>query len=97
MELDAQTIFNAAVSIGCMLGGWVLKSIRESLNQLSNDQKAINSKMSHMEVLIAGDYVRRDAMDSSIGKLESKIDRLANTVETGFERLHSKVDQKVDR
>ena len=97
MDLDAQTIFNAAVSLACMLGGWILNTIRQDIMQVSQAQQETARKVAHIEVLVVGDYVKREELNASINKLEAKIDRLSDALESGFDKLHDKVNAKADR
>jgi hypothetical protein len=80
-----------------MLGGWVLKNIRDSLNQLRDDHRSVSTKVSHIEVLVAGEYVKRDEVDAKLDKVLGVIERTHSQQMTAIERLHQRLDTKADK
>lgn len=87
---DGQNLFNAAFAVITMLGGWVLNSILQQ-------QRDTAKRVAHIEILVAGEYVKREEVNVSISKLETKIDKLASAVDAGFDKMHDKVNSKADK
>lgn len=56
----AQVIFNILVTICGLLGGYVLKSIQATLANMLREQRDLANKLQAIEVLVAGEYVRKD-------------------------------------
>lgn len=84
--MDSQTAFNIAVGLGGALSGWVLNSLRDSIRELHESDLALASKVQHIEVLVAGSYVKRDDLDKLTQALFSKLDK-----------IELKLDNKADK
>ena len=76
MEIDSQTIFNGLFTVLGILGGWVLNSIKQSIERLEREDATLSEKLQHIEVLVAGQYVRRDDFDKVCDKLFLKLDKI---------------------
>ena len=81
-----QELFNIVVGVAGALGGWWLKVMWESLKDLQKADKELTEKVSSIEVLVAGDYVRRSDFDRTIERLFAKLDH-----------IELKIDGKADR
>ena len=86
--MDLQIAFNIAVALVAFLGGWVLNSLRASIESLQKADTNLTTKVQAIEVLVAGSYVKRDDFDkmtqalfSKLDKIDSKLDSKANTVD----------------
>lgn len=90
MDIDGQNLFNAAFAIIAMLGGWVL-------NLIFQQQRDTAKRVAHIEILVAGEYVKREEVNVAISKLEAKIDKIASAVDAGFDKMHDKLNSKVDK
>lgn len=95
--MDAQTIINILIGACGTLIGWVLKSIRESIRDLQEVHKglakadsALADKVQQIEVLVAGTYVKREAM-------EAAIDKLGSALFTKLDKIENKLDGKADK
>lgn len=97
MEINVQTLFNALITVGCFLGGWILNSIRDSVATAIVDQKNTAEKVAHIEKLVIGEYVKREELQTSIAKLEHAIERNNHTFERGVERMLARIDSKEDK
>ncbi len=84
--MDGQTAFNIAVGLVGGLGGWVLNNIKSSIDSLHKSDSMLTDKVQAIEVLVAGQYVRRDDMDKSIAAIFAKLDR-----------IEAKLDHKADK
>lgn len=83
---EYQQLFNIILTFLFTALGWWLKSIQGMLNDLRDDDKAILDRLSSVEVMVAGDYLRRDEFQRQFSVLEDKLDKI-------FERLDSKADK----
>ncbi|HRV41483.1 MAG TPA: hypothetical protein P5152_14640 [Candidatus Paceibacterota bacterium] len=82
----AQVIFNILVTLCGLLGGYVLKSIQATLANMLREQRDLANKLQAIEVLVAGEYVRKD-----------EFTRVADALFARFDRIESKLDNKEDR
>ncbi len=84
--MEPQSIFDIAISVIGALGGWILKTIWDAIKELQKDDKELSEKLSHVEVLVAGGYVKVDKFDMVVNKIFDKLDK-----------IDSKLDKKVDK
>lgn len=82
----AQVIFNILVTLCGLMGGYVLKSIHATLANMLREQRDLANKLQAIEVLVAGEYVRKD-----------EFTRVADALFARFDRIESKLDNKEDR
>jgi hypothetical protein len=82
----SQEIFNIAIGIISTLGGWWLKVMWDSLKELQAADKDLVEKVSRIEVLVAGNYVRREEFDRAVERLFVKLDS-----------IELKIDAKADK
>ena len=81
-----QELFNIVVGIAGALGGWWLKVMWETLKELQTADKELMDKVSKIEVLVAGAYVKRDEFDRALNRLFEKLDH-----------IDAKLDSKADK
>lgn len=84
--MDAQTIINIAIGLCGALGGWILNSLKQSVDELRRADNLLAEKVQHIEVLVAGTYVKRDDMD-----------KIANALFVKLDKIESKLDSKADK
>ncbi len=84
--MPTQDIINAAIGVAGALVGWWLKTIWEALRELQKADQMLAEKVSAIEVLVAGQYIRRDEFEKMVTALFSKLDKI-------YERLESKEDK----
>jgi len=84
--MEPQSIFDIAISVIGALGGWILKTIWDAIKELQKDDKELSEKLSHVEVLVAGGYVKVDKFDMVVNKIFDKLEKIDN-----------KLDRKVDK
>jgi len=75
-----QEIFNWAIAITGILGGWVLKTIWSSVKDLQNADKEIIDRVAAVEVLVAGKYVTREDFEKVVDRLFTKLDAISDQV-----------------
>lgn len=84
--MPTQDIINAAIGVAGALGGWWLKTIWEALRELQKADQMLAEKVSAIEVLVAGQYIRRDEFEKMVTALFSKLDKI-------YDRLETKADK----
>jgi len=67
----SQEIYNIVLGLASTLGGWWLKVMWDSLKELQAADKDLVEKVSRIEVLVAGNYVRREEFDRAVERLLS--------------------------
>ena len=81
-----QTMFNIAITLIGFLGGWVLNSLKASMEALQKADHELTIKVQSVEVLVAGSYVKRDDLDKLSSALFAKLDK-----------IEGKLDGKADK
>ena len=84
--MDLQLAFNIVVALAAFLGGWVLNSLRTSIDNLQKADTSLTTKVQAIEVLVTGSYVKRDDMDRLTSALFAKLDK-----------IEAKLDGKADK
>lgn len=75
--MDAgQELFNVVFSVAGVLMGWCLKVIWSTMSELRDSDKEMMEKMSRIEVLVAGGYVKREDYQKTMERLFERIDAL---------------------
>jgi len=86
MTDDFQMMFNIAITLIGFLGGWVLNSLKASMEALQKADHELTIKVQSVEVLVAGSYVKREDLDKLSSALFAKLDK-----------IEAKLDSKVDK
>lgn len=84
--MEAQSLINTAFALIGALGGWVLNNLKSSIDDLRKADNDLADKVQHIEVLVAGTYVKRDDMDKMAQALFNKLDK-----------IEAKIDKKADK
>lgn len=81
-----QTIINWLLAGFGGLIGFLLNSVWQAVKDLQTADKSLADKVSGIEVLVAGDYVKRADFDRTIERLFQKLDH-----------IEMKINEKADR
>ena len=79
--MDYQLLFNIAGGLAAFLGGWWMKVLHESIRDLQDGEKKLAEKVSSIEILVAGNYVKRDDFDRSVQAIFHKLDRIEDKLD----------------
>ena len=71
-----QDLINAIIGIVGAGAGWWMKTMWESLRELQRADTSLVEKVSAIEVLVAGQYVRRDEVEKLFSAVFVKLDRI---------------------
>jgi len=81
-----QSIVNTLITIVAGVFGWVLKVLWDAVKELQRSDKELNAAVNELEVLVAGDYVKREELREEFKRLFVKLDT-----------IEQKLDQKADK
>lgn len=81
-----QSFLNWVFGIANLVMGFILKVIWDSYKSLKESDKELADKVNKIEVLVAGEYVKRDDFD-----------RVANALFVKLDKISDKLDRKVDK
>lgn len=84
--MDSQDFINLALGAISFLGGWVVKNLQDSMKSLQDADERLTLKVQSIEVLVAGQYIKREDFDKTISALFTKLDK-----------IESKLDMKANR
>ena len=84
--MDSQDFINLALGAISFLGGWVVKNLQDSMKSLRHADERLTLKVQSIEVLVAGQYIKREDFDKTISALFTKLDK-----------IESKLDMKANR
>jgi len=90
MSAEFQTLFNIMVGIAGVLGGFILSAVWSGLKDLQASDTKLAEKVSNIEVVIAGTYVKRVELDGKVDALFRKLDHIEA-------KLDGKLDEKMDK
>ena len=85
-QFMSQTIINAIIGGFAAAGAFILRVIWEGLRELQKADVDLAAKISEIQLLVAGNYVKKDELDGVIKALFTKLDK-----------IEDKLDKKVDR
>jgi len=84
--MEFQVLFNSAMGALLLLGGWFMRIMWDSLQGLQKQDRELADKVGKIEVLVAGEYVKKDDFDRVIERLFDKLDH-----------IELKIDNKADK
>lgn len=94
---DYQTPFNIALVLAGFLSSYVLNSVRDSVRALQIADTGLATKLQAVELLVAGQYVRREHLEHIMAAHREDIGRTMNHFGVQLDRIESKLDGKVDK
>lgn len=85
-----QSVFNWAIGLIGTAGGWWMKTMWEALTDLQAADRKLADRVAEIDVLVAGQYVKRDYF-------ETKMTDLSHGIFAKLDRIEDKLDHKVDK
>jgi len=82
----AQTIVNWLLAGFGALIGFLLNTVWQAVKDLQAADKELAAKVSEIEVLVAGAYVKKEEFSTAVAALFAKLDR-----------IEDKIDKKADK
>ena len=77
-----QIIINWLLSGFGALLGFLLNAVWQAVKELQEGDKELAAKISEIEVLVAGDYVKKGEFSSVVTALFKKLDRIEDKIDT---------------
>ena len=74
--MEAQTFINILLGLCAFFGGIWVRGIADSMRELKSTDADLAEKVQKIEILVAGDYVKREEIDKLTGALFTKLDRI---------------------
>jgi hypothetical protein len=84
--MDYQELYNTAIGVILLLLGWGMRILWETLKELKDADRDLAEKVGRMEVLVAGEYVKKSDFDTIMLRLFEKLDH-----------IEAKIDKKADK
>ncbi len=81
-----QVIINWLLAGFGALIGFLLNAVWQAVKDLQTADKQLAEKVSGIEVLVAGNYVKREAFDDALNRIFQKLDH-----------IEEKIDRKADK
>jgi hypothetical protein len=75
-----QDVMNIAIGVMCSIFGWLLKTVWESVKDLQCADKSLAEKVTQIELLVAGSYIKRDEIQVLHDALFRKLDKIEDRV-----------------
>lgn len=85
MKMDQSLVNWLLAGFGALIG-FLLNAVWQSVKDLQKSDKDIAAKVADIEVLVAGDYVKKNEFQDNIKALFAKLDK-----------IEDKIDRKVDK
>ncbi len=85
VKMDQSLVNWLLAGFGALIG-FLLNAVWQAVKDLQKSDKDIAAKVADIEVLVAGDYVRKNEFQDNIKALFAKLDK-----------IEDKIDRKVDK
>jgi len=84
--METQWLFNIIVGCAGAFGGFLMKSILDSINELRDTDESLHNRVTVLISEIPATYVRRDDFIQHLNRIENTL-----------ARIEEKIDDKVDK
>ena len=78
--VEYQVLFDVAIGVIGVLGGWTLNTVWAAVKDLQEADKELAEKVGQIEVLVAGRYVTRDEFNQVLNQVFERLDRIRDLV-----------------
>lgn len=85
--MDAQSVINILFAVAGGLGGWILNNLKSSIETLQKADTTLSEKLQHIEILVAGTYVKREDLDKATNAVFKKLDKIDEKLEKLSEKV----------
>lgn len=85
--MDFQTAFNIVLTAFGGLVGWLLNVLYSNMRDLTEADQLLSDKVQGIEVLVAGNYVKRSEFEVLISKIEAKLDRIEDKIDRTADKV----------
>ena len=78
--VEYQVLFDVAIGVIGVLGGWTLNTVWSAVKDLQEADKELAEKVGAIEVLVAGRYVTREEFNQVLNQVFERLDRIRDLV-----------------
>lgn len=75
-------MINTLMAIIAFLGGWMIRTMWQSIKENQKANQDLTEKVQRVEVLVAGDYVKKDDFERFISAIFSKLDKISDKIDS---------------
>jgi hypothetical protein len=86
MMVEYQVLFDVAIGVIGVLGGWTLNTVWAAVKDLQEADKELADKVAAIEVLVAGRYITREEFNSTFNQVFERLDRIRDLLSTKADR-----------
>ncbi|MDD5212550.1 MAG: hypothetical protein PHV62_09070 [Sulfuricurvum sp.] len=86
--MDWQQVANGLFVVVSFLGGILYRDIRSGMKEQESDLSKLATKIQGIEVLVAGDYVKKSDQDKLASALFKKLDQICEKLDRKVDRTH---------
>ena len=80
--METQTVINAVIGVIGTIIGALLKAVWDAVKDLQKADKDLAKDVGSLQVLVAGDYIRRDEFSKIVETLFAKLDKIDAKLDT---------------
>lgn len=77
-----QSFINMLAGAVSVLFGWILKTVWDAVKDLQKADDELIDKVNKIEVLVAGEYVKREDFKADMDRLFNKLDAIDKKLDT---------------
>jgi hypothetical protein len=77
-----QSFINMLAGAVSILFGWILKTVWDAVKDLQKADDELIDKVNKIEVLVAGEYVKREDFKADMDRLFNKLDAIDKKLDT---------------
>jgi hypothetical protein len=86
MMVEYQVLFDIAIGIIGVMGGWTLNTVWGAVRDLQKADKELAEKVGEIEVLVAGRYMTRVEFNDTLGQVFAKLDNIRDMLANKADR-----------
>lgn len=80
MMVEYQVLFDVAIGVIGVLGGWTLNTVWAAVKDLQEADKELADKVAAIEVLVAGRYITREEFNATFNQVFERLDRIRDMI-----------------
>jgi hypothetical protein len=86
MMVEYQVLFDVAIGVIGVLGGWTLNTVWAAVKDLQEADKELAEKVGNIEVLVAGRYITREEFNITLNQVFERLDRIRDLLSMKADR-----------
>ncbi len=84
--VEYQVLFDIAIGIIGVMGGWTLNTVWGAVRDLQKADKELAEKVGEIEVLVAGRYMTRGEFNETLSQVFAKLDTIRDMLANKADR-----------